>query len=182
MEAIGPCGKISWSLCGGKIDFIEDSVDFRGKDRALFAQDWPERFKTGSICFCWYEYFRPEKGQKTRPFSPQESPGQNSSQREVLPLWLGDDQQASGQKSRRRRDFSIQAGSGSPCQIKIVKPSRDCVSFLSRQQVFFQWKRLVFTHSFDHPLGQAGAAFWAESFYKIRPCFFETGALACLSS
>ena len=61
-------------------------------------------------------------------------------------------------------------------QIKIVKPSRDSFKDLLRGLAFSQWKRVVFTHSFDHPLGQVTSAFWAGSFYKYYPHFFETGA------
>ncbi len=60
-------------------------------------------------------------------------------------------------------------------QIKIVKPSRDSLLSLIKGLSLSQWKRLVFTHSFDHPLGQSSSAFWAGIFYKIYPCFFETG-------
>ncbi len=62
-------------------------------------------------------------------------------------------------------------------QIKIVKPSRDALWDLLKELAFFRWKRLIFTHSFDHPLGQAMAAFYAGVFYKNSPRFFETGAL-----
>ena len=59
-------------------------------------------------------------------------------------------------------------------KIKIAKPSRDSIIHLSRQPL--AWKRIVFTHSFDHPLGQVSTAFWAGLFYKFYPQFFETGA------
>ena len=62
----------------------------------------------------------------------------------------------------------------SSARIKIVKPSRDSLSCLARRQA--RWKRIVFTHSFDHPLGQVASTFWAGLFYKSYPCFFETGA------
>ena len=58
-------------------------------------------------------------------------------------------------------------------KIKIVKPARDSFSCLAKQQL--RWKRIVFTHSFDHPLGQVSSVFWAGLFYKYYPQFFETG-------
>ena len=61
-------------------------------------------------------------------------------------------------------------------QIKIVKPSRDRLDFLIKELAFFRWKRIIFTHSFDHPLGQVISAFWAGVFYKYYNGFFETGA------
>ena len=62
-------------------------------------------------------------------------------------------------------------------QIKIVKPSRDSAQSLLKELALSCWKRLIFTHSFDHPLGQTAAAFHAGIFYKNHPRFFETGAL-----
>ena len=59
-------------------------------------------------------------------------------------------------------------------RIKIVKSSRDSLKDLVRGWPC--WKRIIFTHSFDHPLGQATSAFWAGLFYKYYPRFFETGA------
>ena len=71
--------------------------------------------------------------------------------------------------------FSAEDWSQLPsAKIKIAKPSRDSFMSLARQKA--RWKRLVFTHSFDHPLGQAVSAFWAGLFYKYHPQFFETGA------
>ena len=61
-------------------------------------------------------------------------------------------------------------------KIKIVKPSRDRLDSLIKKMGFSHWKRIIFTHSFDHPLGQALSAFWAGIFYKNYYCFFETGA------
>ena len=61
-------------------------------------------------------------------------------------------------------------------QIRIIKPSRDSLNLLIKQLALFRWKRVVFTHSFEHPLGQAITAFWAGLFYKYYPHFFETGA------
>ena len=61
-------------------------------------------------------------------------------------------------------------------QIKIVKASRDDMGLLEKELSFFRWKRLIFTHSFDHPLGQSISAFWSAKFYKNHPSFFETGA------
>ena len=59
-------------------------------------------------------------------------------------------------------------------QIKIIKSSRDSVKDLANS--WPRWKRIIFTHSFDHPLGQVISAFWAGLFYKYYPSFFETGA------
>ena len=49
------------------------------------------------------------------------------------------------------------------------------MELLIKEVAFFSWKRLVFTHSFDHPLGQAVSVFWASVFYKNYRSFFETG-------
>lgn len=76
------------------------------------------------------------------------------------------------------KDFSLLAEDWIPCskaQIKIVKPSRDFV--FKGFKSFFRKKRIIFTHSFDHPLGQITSAFWAAWFYKYYPVFWETGAL-----
>jgi len=62
-------------------------------------------------------------------------------------------------------------------QIKIIKPSRDSTKSLLKELSLSHWKRLIFTHSFDHPLGQTATAFHAGIFYKNHPRFFETGAL-----
>ena len=59
-------------------------------------------------------------------------------------------------------------------EIKIVKAGRDSLTSLAKQRQ--RWKRIVFTHSFDHPLGQASSAFWSALFYKYYPQFFEIGA------
>ena len=59
-------------------------------------------------------------------------------------------------------------------KIKIIKPARDSIVNLSQQAS--HWKRIIFTHSFDHSLGQVSSAFWAGLFYKYYPQFFETGA------
>ena len=78
-----------------------------------------------------------------------------------------------------KEDRSLFAQDWLPCsgfQIKIVKPSRDSLQDLLKELAFFRWKRLVFTHSFDHPLGQTATAFWAGLFYKNYSRFFETGA------
>ena len=64
-------------------------------------------------------------------------------------------------------------------QIKIVKPSRDCLNLLIKELGLPRWKRIVFTHSFDHLLGQAVTAYWAGLFYKRHPQFFETGSFTC---
>ena len=62
-------------------------------------------------------------------------------------------------------------------QIKIIKASRDSLKFLIKELACFRWKRLIFTHSLDHPLGQVISAFWAGQFYKNYQIFFETGGL-----
>lgn len=59
--------------------------------------------------------------------------------------------------------------------LRILKPGRDFV--LREEKKFLNKKRIVFTHSFDHPLGQMVNAFWAASFYKSHPQFIETGGL-----
>lgn len=73
--------------------------------------------------------------------------------------------------------FAQDWSSSSYSQIKIVKPSRDFIEKLTSHKNFSLWKRIVFTHSLDHPLGQNISAFWAGTFYKRFPRFFETGAL-----
>ncbi len=69
----------------------------------------------------------------------------------------------------------------SRCKIRIVKPTRDCLDGVTKELAFSRWKRIVFTHSFDHPLGQATSAYWAAKFYQIHPSFFETSALKCFA-
>ena len=64
-------------------------------------------------------------------------------------------------------------------QIKIIKPSRDSFNSSLQELALSRWKRILFTHSFDHPLGQAVTAYWAGIFYKKYPRFFETGAFSC---
>lgn len=59
--------------------------------------------------------------------------------------------------------------------LRILKPGRDFV--LRDLKKFLNKKRIVFTHSFDHPFGQAINAFWAGCFYKSYPQFTETGGL-----
>lgn len=67
------------------------------------------------------------------------------------------------------------------CRTKIAKPSRDYLGKLNSSLARAQFQRVIFTHSFDHPLGQATSAFWAAQFYKIHPAFFETSGLKCLN-
>lgn len=82
-----------------------------------------------------------------------------------------------GSREEKNQNLFAQDWLNSPhYQIKIVKPSRDRLDLLIKELAFFRWKRLVFTHSFDHPLGQVASAFWAGVFYKNYNCFFETGA------
>ena len=57
--------------------------------------------------------------------------------------------------------------------VRIVKPGRDFV--LNDRAYLLNKKKVVFTHSFDHPLGQVITAFWAGSFYKSYPSFFTAG-------
>lgn len=64
---------------------------------------------------------------------------------------------------------------------KVAKPSRDFVQHLTKGIACARWKRLIFTHSFDHPLGQVITAFRASQFYKNHPSFFETCGLQCFS-
>ncbi|MBC6414838.1 MAG: hypothetical protein GDA46_00360 [Bdellovibrionales bacterium] len=73
-------------------------------------------------------------------------------------------------------NFSILAEDWLACseaQVKIVKPSRD---FVFSVKNFWNKKRIIFTHSFDHPLGQVSTLFWASLFYKYYPSFFDTGS------
>ena len=58
--------------------------------------------------------------------------------------------------------------------VKVVKSSRDSLKILMKQ--WPRRKRIIFTHSLDHPLGQVISAFWAGLFYKYHPSLFETGA------
>lgn len=64
-------------------------------------------------------------------------------------------------------------------QIKIVKPARDSWKILIKEMALSRLKRVVFTHSFNHPLGQVTDAFWTGVFYKNYAGFFETGGLVC---
>ncbi len=66
-------------------------------------------------------------------------------------------------------------------KIRIVKPSRDSLESVTKGLAFSRWKRVIFTHSFDHPLGQAASVFWASKFYQIHPSLFETSALKCFA-
>lgn len=64
---------------------------------------------------------------------------------------------------------------------RIVKPSRDSLSLLTKQIPFHQWKGIVFTHSKETLLGQAATAYLAGQFYKIHPSFSQTGAFKSFS-
>lgn len=64
---------------------------------------------------------------------------------------------------------------------RIVKPSRDSLSLLTKQIPLRQWKGIVFTHSQETLLGQAATACLAGQFYKIHPSFSETGAFKSFS-
>lgn len=66
-------------------------------------------------------------------------------------------------------------------KIKIFKATRDNFKKLTKDVTRFRWNRVIFTHSFDHPLGQAAAAYRAGFFYKIHSHFFETGAFKNLA-
>ena len=67
------------------------------------------------------------------------------------------------------------------CFIRIAKPSRDSHSMLIKNKAQSLWKRVVFTHSFDHPLGQVANIFYAAQFYKIYPSLKEIGGFKCLA-
>ena len=60
-------------------------------------------------------------------------------------------------------------------RIRVIKASRDRYDLLTKTADFSFWKRWIFTHSLNHPLGQAISAFWAGRFYKNHKRFFETG-------
>lgn len=62
--------------------------------------------------------------------------------------------------------------------IRIVKPLRDSVSQISAES---RWKRVLFTHGFDHPLGQMANVFLAAQFYKKHPSLKETGGFKCFA-
>ena len=61
--------------------------------------------------------------------------------------------------------------------IRIIKSHRDAVNDLDLSHL----KRVIFTHSFDHPLGQVASAFVAAQFYKTYPHFRETGGFKCFA-
>ena len=65
--------------------------------------------------------------------------------------------------------------------IRIAKPSRDSHSMLVKNKAQSRWSRVVFTHSFDHPLGQVANIFYAAQFYKIYPSLQEIGGFQCLA-
>ncbi|MGI9548761.1 MAG: hypothetical protein ACR2M7_02110 [Bdellovibrionales bacterium] len=65
--------------------------------------------------------------------------------------------------------------------IKIAKPSRDSLESILQGVASSRWRKVIFTHSFDHPLGQAASAFWAAQFYLRYPSLFEVSGLKCLS-
>ena len=46
-------------------------------------------------------------------------------------------------------------------RIRIVKSSREENKILTNGLGFSRWKRIIFTHSWDHPVGQIMSAFWA---------------------
>ena len=86
--------------------------------------------------------------------------------------------------TQKEQNFSLFAEDWIPnnrCKIRIVKPSRDSIESIIKGLASSRWKRVVFTHSFDHPLGQVTSAFWAAKFYQMQPTFFETSALKCFS-
>jgi len=66
-------------------------------------------------------------------------------------------------------------------KIKIAKPARDSLLSLIQGVASARWNKIIFTHSFDHPLSQVVSAFWAAQFYKIYPSFFKTSGLKCLA-
>ena len=63
---------------------------------------------------------------------------------------------------------------------QIIKPSRDSLRDLYYKLARGLFNRVIFTHSFDHPLGQAISAYWAAQFYKNYPRLFEVSGLKCL--
>ena len=63
--------------------------------------------------------------------------------------------------------------------IYIAKPSRYPYSFLIKQVVRSCWKRIVFTHNLNHPLGQVADVLCAAQFYYTQPHFAETGGFHC---
>ena len=65
--------------------------------------------------------------------------------------------------------------------IKIAKPARDSLESLTKGLAASRWKRVVFTHSLEHPLGQAASAFHGARFYQNHGFLFEAGAFKCLS-
>ena len=81
-----------------------------------------------------------------------------------------------GFKNEEKSVFAEDWISSAQLKIKIIKASRDSFKDLLKGLASFRWKRMIFTHSFDHPLGQVTTAFWAGKFYKVHPSFFETGA------
>ena len=84
---------------------------------------------------------------------------------------------SSGQDSRI---FAEDWLPGPARSIKIAKPSRDSLKSLEKGLAASRWRRIIFTHSLEHPLGQAAAACQAARFYQNHGAFFETGALKCL--
>ncbi len=70
-----------------------------------------------------------------------------------------------------RRGFSI----------KIAKPARDSSASLERGLAASRWRRIIFTHSLEHPLGQAASAFCGAKFYQNHSSLFETCGFKCLS-
>ena len=63
-----------------------------------------------------------------------------------------------------------------PSPIKIIKPSYQPLSHIFQSPSFPLLRRIIFTHSLDHPLGRVTSAYWAGVFYKNYPRFFEEGS------
>jgi hypothetical protein len=57
-------------------------------------------------------------------------------------------------------------------RVRVVKPAREAAEDLA------SYNRIIFTHSLDHPLGQACAAWTAAHFYAEHPKFMEICGLA----
>lgn len=66
-------------------------------------------------------------------------------------------------------------------QIKVVKPARENFEHVMAVQKALglpRFRRWIFTHSMDHPLGQAAAVWTAARFYRSHPQMSEVCGLA----
>jgi O-succinylbenzoate synthase len=57
-------------------------------------------------------------------------------------------------------------------RIRVLKPARESLVDLD------VYRRVIFTHSLDHPMGQAAALWTAANFYSLRPKLTEACGLA----